>query len=242
MIPKIIHYCWFGRNPLPASAIKCIESWKKYFPDYEIKEWNEDNFDVNLIPYIAQAYSVKKFAFVSDYARYWILYNFGGVYFDTDVEVIQPMNEILKVGAFMGCEIDGDNDEYALVNPGLGIATESGNNIYKQILSNYANMHFILDDGTYNTTTIVRHNTDALIANGLIKGNKIQKVGTITIYPKEYFNPYNNNTGVMKKTTNTYTIHWYSMSWLENRSSLRHKVSQIIRRIFGENFLTQFKR
>ena len=96
MIPKIIHYCWFGRNPLPQSAIKCINSWKKFFPDYEIKEWNEQNFDVNIIPYTSEAYQAKKYAFVSDYARMWVLYNYGGIYFDTDVEVIKPMKDIVE--------------------------------------------------------------------------------------------------------------------------------------------------
>mgnify|MGYP001644804644 FL=1 len=104
MIPKIIHYCWFGGHPLPASALKCIESWRKYCPDYEIKEWNESNYDVNKIPYISQAYEVKKYAFVSDYARFDILYQYGGVYFDTDVEVIKPIDEIIEKGAFFGME------------------------------------------------------------------------------------------------------------------------------------------
>lgn len=106
MIPKIIHYCWFGRGPLPELAQKCIASWKKYLPDYEIKEWNEDNFDVNIIPYTAEAYQAKKYAFVSDYARFWILYQYGGIYFDTDVEVIRPMDDIISKGNFMGFETD----------------------------------------------------------------------------------------------------------------------------------------
>ena len=109
MIPKIIHYCWFGRNPLPESAQKCIASWKKFLPDYEIKEWNEDNFDVNIIPYTKEAYEAKKYAFVSDYARFWILYKYGGLYFDTDVEVIKPMDDIIERGPFMGIEVPANN-------------------------------------------------------------------------------------------------------------------------------------
>lgn len=104
MIPRTIHYCWFGRTPLPDKAKICIESWKKFMPDYEIKEWNEDNFDVNIIKYTAEAYKLKKYAFVSDYARFWILYHYGGVYFDVDVELIKPIDDILARGAFMGCE------------------------------------------------------------------------------------------------------------------------------------------
>ena len=104
MIPKVIHYCWFGRNPLPPFAVKCIESWKKFLPGYEIKEWNEDNFDVNIIPYTQEAYEARKYAFVSDYARFYILYHHGGIYFDTDVEVIKSIDDIIERGAFMGCE------------------------------------------------------------------------------------------------------------------------------------------
>ena len=117
MIPKIIHYCWFGRNPLPELAQKCIASWKKYLPDYEIKEWNEDNFDVNIIPYTAEAYAAKKYAFVSDYARFWILYKYGGIYFDTDVEVIRPIDDIIAKGNFMGCETDASGSDAASVAP-----------------------------------------------------------------------------------------------------------------------------
>ena len=131
MIPKIIHYCWFGRNPLPDSAKKCIESWRKFFPEYEIKEWNEDNFDVHLIPYVEEAYNAKKYAFVSDYARFWILYFYGGVYFDTDVEVIRPMDDILAKGGFMGVQHD------YFLNPGLGMASVAYHQIYKFILYYY---------------------------------------------------------------------------------------------------------
>ena len=136
MIPKVIHYCWFGGNPLPEFAIKCIDSWRKYMPDYEIKEWNESNFDVNIIPYTKEAYEAKKYAFVSDYARFWILYHYGGVYFDTDVEVIRPLDEIIERGAFMGCEIDGQDPHYGdiAVNPGLGLAVKAGHQVYKAIL------------------------------------------------------------------------------------------------------------
>ena len=131
MIPKVIHYCWFGRNPLPESAVKCIDSWRKFMPDYEIKEWNEDNFDVNAIPYTAEAYQMKKYAFVSDYARFWILYQYGGLYFDTDVELIKPIDDIVEKGPFMGIEetckiIPVNLVGYPLVNPGLGISVEQG--------------------------------------------------------------------------------------------------------------------
>ena len=151
MIPKIIHYCWFGRGLLPELAQKCIASWKKYLPDYEIKEWNEDNFDVNIIPYTAEAYARKKYAFVSDYARFWVLYKYGGIYFDTDVEVIKSFDEIVTKGNFMGFELDpnGENSpkkyapRYAFsVNPGVGLGMAKGHSFVKKMLDYYATLHF----------------------------------------------------------------------------------------------------
>lgn len=139
MIPKVINYCWFGGNPLPASAQKCIASWRKYLPDYEIKEWNESNFDVNIIPYTAEAYKAKKYAFVSDYARFWILYRYGGLYFDTDVEVIRNMDDIIANGAFMGLEKKqaGATPTQLGVAPGLGLGVNPGLGLYKELLDVY---------------------------------------------------------------------------------------------------------
>ena len=150
---KIIHYCWFGHNPLPKLALRCIESWKKYLPDYEIKEWNEDNFDVNIVPYTQEAYAAKKYAFVSDYARFWILYNYGGLYFDTDVEVIRPLDDIITRGPFMGFEneIIINNVPFLTVAPGLGLGVDSGSNLYKEVLDLYSSLHFVNKDGSLNT-------------------------------------------------------------------------------------------
>ena len=166
MIPKKIHYCWFGRNPLPESAKKCIASWRKFLPDYEIIEWNEDNFDVNSIPYTAQAYSVGKYAFVSDYARFKILYEHGGLYFDTDVEVIRPMDDIIDAGPFMGFEIDAADPSVG-VNPGLGLGALPRMDFFKTILSKYGSFSFLKSDGSFNETTIVAYTTDLLKENGL---------------------------------------------------------------------------
>lgn len=244
MIPKVIHYCWFGRNPLPNSAVKCIESWRRFMPDYEIKEWNEDSFDVNMIRYTREAYSIKKYAFVSDYARYWVLYNFGGVYFDTDVEVVKTVDELLDKGAFFGAEIDAVVAESLppIVNPGLCMASEAGHEMYGEMLETYSQSHFICEDGGINMEAIVRLTTKALIERGLSSVEGVQRVAGINIYPKEYFNPYNNNTGVMSRTPNTYTIHWYDMSWVEKRNLLRHKILQFIHRIFGEQIFSWLRR
>lgn len=241
MIPKKIHYCWFGRNPLPESAQKCIASWRKYLPDYEIIEWNEDNFDVNTIPYTRQAYEAKKYAFVSDYARFKILYEHGGLYFDTDVEVIRPMDDIIAKGPFMGFEIDPDGKSYCgAVAPGLGLGAHVGMSIYSDFMNAYQNLRYINDDGTQNMKTVVLYITEILQTKGLSIQKGIQYVEDLAIYPKEYFNPLDSITGRLKTTSNTFSIHWYTMSWL-NQSPLRTKLSRLLHRIISPKFTSKIK-
>lgn len=236
MIPKTIHYCWFGRNPLPPLAIKCIESWKKFLPDYEIKEWNEDNFDVNIIPYTKEAYQAKKYAFVSDYARFWILYKYGGLYFDTDVEVIKPLDDIIARGSFMGCEhlvelspnlCRGEKPTIG-VNPGLGLAAIPGLEFYKRMLNNYATLKFVASDGTLNTKTVVQYTTELLIDNKLKKTDIIQNCMDIWIYPPEYFCPKSYENGKLYLTYNTRTIHHFAASWLSPKQRFISWIKSII--------------
>lgn len=244
MIPKIIHYCWFGRNPLPESAQKCIASWKKFLPDYEIKEWNEDNFDVNIIPYTKEAYEAKKYAFVSDYARFWILYRYGGLYFDTDVEVIKPLDDIVERGAFMGIEMPSVNGTLPLVNPGLGIGATPQMDFYKMVLDAYAGFHFLNADGSLDQKTVVSYTTEILQREGLQPTNDIQEVANIWIYPVDYFNPFNDLTGKLDITANTRSIHWYSKTW-NNQNPLRQWLSRMSHRIFGmrlHNFIEIIKK
>ena len=243
MIPKKIHYCWFGRNPLPESAQKCIASWRKYLPDYEIIEWNEDNFNVNSIPYTAQAYAARKYAFVSDYARFKILYEHGGLYFDTDVEVIRPMDDIIARGPFMGFEIAPScKKPLGAVNPGVGIGAEKRMNLYKSILNYYSQLSFIQADGSYNLTdAVVNITTRELVKVGLQNIPGIQKVAGIMIYPDDYFNPFDDATGQLNKTENTYTIHWFSKTWL-NVSPWRQYISRIAHRIFGVNTFSKLRK
>ena len=236
MIPKVIHYCWFGRGEKPALALKCIESWKKFLPDYEIKEWNEENFDVNIIPYTAEAYKAKKYAFVSDYARFWVLYNYGGIYFDTDVEVIKPMDDIIERGAFMGIEVEAKGTTPPAVAPGLGLGINPGLGLYKEILDYYTPLHFILEDGSYNQVTVVRHVTKVLEENGLKPTNELQEVAGVWIYPRDYFNPLDDFMGKLNITANTRTIHWYSRSWSDS-PSLKIKLMRFIHVLLGENYL-----
>lgn len=215
-IPHKIHYCWFGGRPLPGSAERCMASWEKFFPGYEIVRWDESNFDVSMIPYCAEAYEAKKYAFVSDFARFWILYNYGGVYFDTDVEVIRPMHDIIEAGAFMGCEHDYDPDAPVVdigVAPGLGIAAEKDNPLFKEIIDYYSGLHFKLPDGSLNTTTIVVHVSEILSKYGLCNSPHIQDVAGFKIYPVEYFCPKSTKDGKLRITNNTRSIHHYDQSW-----------------------------
>lgn len=229
MINKKIHYCWFGRNPLPKLAVKCISSWKKYLPDYEIIEWNEDNFDVNMIPYTKEAYQAKKYAFVSDYARFWILYNYGGLYFDTDVEIIKPIDDIISKGAFMGCEMEANaNIKMVPVAPGLGLGCNSGLELYKQLLNIYDTLHFINKDGSLNQKTIVDYTTELLVKFGLKNINEIQHIANIWIYPKEYFCPIDYKTNKCIITEKTRSIHHYAASWYSVGDKIKYKIARII--------------
>ena len=230
MVPKIIHYCWFGRNPLPPLALECIASWKKYLPDYEIKEWNEDNFDVNIIPYTAEAYKQKKYAFVSDYARFWIMYKYGGIYFDTDVEVIRPMDDIITKGCFMGFEVDPDGEntpgKYAPrycfdVALGLGFGMEKEHPFIRKMMDYYAGLEFkgaVMDPWF---KTIVAYTTEKLMEEGLKNIKGIQRVGDIFVYPQEYFAPINVITGRLHITDNTRTVHRYMGSWDSSRGCVK---------------------
>ena len=236
MIPKIIHYCWFGGNPLPELAIKCIESWKKYLPDYEIKEWNESNFDLACCDYVKEAYQSKKWAFVSDYARFWILYNYGGLYFDTDVEIIKDMTSIIVNGAFMGCEtVDKCAPGLGLgVNPGLGLGVNPGLGLYDEILKSYERSHFIKENGEIDCTPIVDRVTDILIKHGFIEINEVQKLDDITIYPPRYFSPLDYETGRLNLSEETVSIHHYSESWHSNADKIITKISRKCINKYGE--------
>ena len=212
MIPKIIHYCWFGRNTLPDDVREYIATWKKYCPDYEIKEWNESNFNINCCSYVKEAYNAKKWAFIADYARFFILYNYGGIYFDTDVELLRPIDTLVENGNFMGLECHGNG---VAIAPGLGLGAVSGLPLYKRILDVYDNLHFKNADGTFNTKTVVEYVTEIFKEQGYIPENKLVKVYGIYIYPVEYFCPLNSVTGKISITEKTYSIHHYAGSWLD---------------------------
>lgn len=222
MIPKVIHYCWFGGNELPKSAVKCINSWKKYCPDYEIIEWNERNFDINSSTYVKFCYENKKYAFLSDYVRLWAVYNYGGLYMDTDVELVRPLNDLLDHKSYFGFETKEQ------VNTGLGFGAEKGNKIVEDMIKQYS----------LNKTELIvcpELNTRSLINFGLIPNGEYQILDDAVVYPIECFNPYESTTGRLKKTKNTYSIHWYSQSWLSWDKRIRSSFTKPFHRLFGDD-------
>lgn len=216
MIPKIIHYCWINNDEksfLPESVQDCISTWKKYLPDYEIKEWNINNFDINKNDYVKEAYNAKKYAFVSDYIRLYVLYNYGGIYMDTDVKVLKSFNELLKNKAFMGFE--SLNRVATCV-----IGAEKESVVIKEMLDLYNNRNFINHKGEIDLTpnTVI---IKPILKKYNIKFNNIlQEKNAVTIYPIEYFCPFNPLTEEMNLTNNSYAVHLFSASWISDRDKI----------------------
>ncbi len=205
-------------------------------PEFDIKEWNEDCFDINCIPYVRQAYERKKYAFVSDYVRFWVLYHYGGLYFDTDVEVIKPFGSLFLEEAFAGLETE------EFVAPGLVLwCREKGNEILKDMLALYDSTDFIKGDGTLNTLTVCVYFTGVLQKYGFVSGNRKQKCAAFTIYPIDYFCPFDDLTGLLKITQNTVSIHRYHKSWMSNKQIRSNRISRVLHRIFGIHFFWNLK-
>lgn len=209
MINKTIHYCWFGRNPKPELALKCISSWKKHCPDYEIIEWNEDNFDVSACPlYVRQAYEMKKWPFVTDYVRLKVVYDHGGVYMDTDVELKKSLDSLLEYHAYFGFE-DGKH-----IATGLGFGAEKGCVAVFDMMTDYDHIPFIEPDGSFDITPCPERNTSKLLLCGMKQDNRKQILdGNILILPSDYLCPIDYLSGKKKITSNTISIHWFAESW-----------------------------
>lgn len=234
---KIIHYCWFGHGQKTKKIEECIKSWKKYFPDWEIKEWNESNFDVHCNTYVSQAYEKQKWAFVSDYCRFWALEKYGGLYFDTDVEVIRPFDELLENKAFAGFETEKD------IAPGLVLfVKEPQNKIISKTKEYYDNAKFLDENGNRIRINVCNIFTDILKAYGFVPNGQKQICGDMILYPKDYFCPFDDATGLLHKTENTYSIHWYDKSWMSKERVLRNKITRILHRVIKPEITSKIKK
>lgn len=222
-IPKVIYYCWFGKGKMPPLAEKCIESWKKYCKGYKIVCINEENFDITQNRYAKEAYDAGKWAFVSDFARLKVLYDQGGIYFDTDVELIKPIDELIKCGGYMGF------DDNRVVSTGLGFACEKGNELVGALLSDYKDIPFVLADGSYDLTPCPERNTKTLIKLGMDIGKQNQTFMGIKMLPEDYLCPIKYYTGKKKITKNTYSIHHFCASWISPTA----KRTLMLKRIVG---------
>ena len=221
-IPKVIHYCWFGKGPKPALAEKCIKSWKKYCPDYQIICWNEDNFDIGQNLYMKQAYDAKKWAFVSDYVRLKVVYDYGGIYLDTDVELLKPIDDLLDNNGFLGY------DEKGLVCTGLGFGAEKGNPVIGAFLHDYDDISFLREDGSCDLTPCPDRNTDRLVQLGMDIAVTDQTFMGIRLLPREYLCPMEYYTGKKTITPKTYSIHHYCASWTSNVTKRTTRIKRII--------------
>lgn len=235
MIPKIIHYCWFGGNEKSKTVKKCIDSWNTHCPDYKIIEWNEDNFDINSNDYVKQAYESKKYAFVSDYVRLYTLDLYGGIYMDTDVEVFKSFDDILNNYAVFGFE----QKEYVATS---FMATVPKNPLIKEFFDLYENEVFINFDGSLNTKTNVVRLTELLVAKGMRMENELQNINGNLIYPKEYFSPYDYINCVNEKTQNTYCIHWFDVSWLPAKERIKKMIKCFVSKVFGKKVLDKLRK
>ena len=247
MIPKVIHYCWFGRTPKPKLSLRCIRSWKKYCPDYQIVEWNEDNFDLSTVPlFVKQAFEAKKWAFVSDYVRLQVIYENGGFYFDTDVELIKNIDDLCQYSSFFAAE------GHHYIATGLGFGAASGNEIVYAMMQAYQNISFTADsNGKYDGIICPKLQTDAIKT----KISSIETFENIIIWnnniflPRDYFCPLDFTTkSLMYKTKNTYAIHWYSASWFDQVQKRKEKMDywlyaghRFIINTFGIEFFQKIK-
>lgn len=230
MIPKVIHYCWFGKGKYSDKIEKCILSWKKYCPGYKIICWNEDNYDVHKNKFVEQAYEKKKWAFVSDYARVDIVYHYGGIYLDTDVELIKSLDDILNCEMYAGME---SKDFLAL---GLGFGAVKGHPYLKEIMEYYETREFIQSNGKMDLKACPVIQTEILMRHGLKKEDKYQKLEKCIVYPSEVFSPKSFQTGETNITSNTVSIHHFDMSWLNEKQKKNKEKEWELKKRYGSKW------
>lgn len=236
MIPKVIHYIWLGGNPLPEMVLKCMESWKKICPDYEIKRWDESNLDIDCCTYCRDAYDVKKYAFASDVLRFYVLKNEGGIYLDVDVELVKSLDCFLEHRCFMGIECCGEN---LAIAPGLILGSEKEGKIVSDMYEFYKSENFYYSNGEINYDTICNKTTKYISKKyGVLIDGTTLHFDDVSIYSPEYFCPIN---GVTKEpefyTENTYSKHLYLASWVPKQTifkKIETKFKSLIKLIIGK--------
>ncbi len=233
MIPKKIHYCWFGGNPLPKDAQRYIKSWKKYLPDYEIIEWNENNFDLDMYQFTREAYDNGKYAFITDVVRLYVLKKYGGIYMDTDVEVLKSLDRFLTHAAFSGFE----NDSF--VPTGI-MASEANGKWVNDLLAYYDNRHFVKENGELDTISNTYIITQMMKQKGFRMNNLFQEIENyVAFYPNEYFCPKSYRTGKIELTQNSYTIHHFAKSWIPFRKKWQNIIKMKTMQIFGDKYINK---
>lgn len=230
LIPKKIHYCWFGRKPLPTFLKKCIDSWKQLCPDYEIIEWNEDNYNVLRHAYTKQAYEKRRFGFVTDVARLDILYEYGGIYLDTDVMLLKSLNDLLYQEGFIGTEKWGN------INSGGGCGFSAGNSMLKELIDYRDSFSFVRPDGSVNTETNGMYETAFFSKHGFIPDNSLQIINDITIYPSYVFHPYDYMSSEIRMKKSTISVHHFYGGWMseddkQNRENTQKEYTKILNRM-----------
>lgn len=234
-IPKIVHYCWFGGKEKPDSVKKCIESWKKFLPDYQLVEWNEDNFNIEKLQYTKESYVAKKYAFVSDVARIEALYQYGGIYMDTDVEVLKTFTPLLDARCILGMEEKG----YVATS---FMAFEKEHPLVKQFLNLYENISFLDKNGQIITGTNVAKLTNLLIEKGFVQENYYQELEEgIKIYPKEFFSPYDYINCHYNITENSYCVHHFAVSWMSKKEQVKKEIKKQLSKILGPKKMNKIR-
>lgn len=235
MIPRKIHYCWFGRGEMPRLAKKCIASWKKYCPDYEIIEWNEDNFDLDYNGFTRYCYDNKKWAFLSDFVRLVVVAEHGGIYFDTDVELLKCPDELLRYEAFYGFETSEK------INTGQGFGSVAHHPTIEAMKDQYTALKPD-GEGAFPIIVCPALNTAALMPFGLKTDGSRQNIAGAEILPVDWMNPYDDPTGRMNRTKNTISVHWYSKSWMSKGKIIRSTLTKPLHRIFGVDAFRRFRK
>lgn len=236
-IPKKIHYCWFGGNKLPDISMRCIESWKKYCPDYEIILWDETNTDLSSCLFAKEAYEAEKWAFVSDYIRLKVVEEHGGIYLDVDVELIKPLDDFITHEGFMGFE----QAKPYYINTGLGFGAVPGHPVIKELVKNYEQSTFIKEDGDFDMLPCPKRDSIILESLGLSLDNSKQVLMGIVIYPYNYFCPIG-LVGDENFTDETVSIHHFNASWFSPKQKRKKNIIKILKKVIGENYYNKLKK